>query len=67
MPSLVECTATLPALLCEIKANLLDEEEMKYKMVNFLTDTVRQMDSTGGLGQPEHLLQVRLLWLFESP
>lgn len=46
---------TLPSLLCEIKANLLDEDEMKHKMMSFLTDTLRQMDSTNG---SEHLLPI---------
>ena len=46
---------TLPPLLCEIKANLLEEEEMKQKMLSFLTDTLRQMD---GVGPSEQLLPV---------
>ena len=46
---------TLPPLLCEIKANLLDEEEMKQKMLSFLTDTLRQMD---GISHTEQLLPI---------
>lgn len=49
---------TLPSLLCDIKANLLDEEEMKHKMLSFLNDTLRQMDSIGGVGQLEDLLHI---------
>lgn len=45
----------LPSLMVELKANLLDEEEVKQKMLNFLTDTVRQVD---GSGHPEQLLPV---------
>ncbi|XP_070176751.1 steroidogenic factor 1-like isoform X2 [Littorina saxatilis] len=66
----------LPPLLCEIKANLLEEDEMKQKMLNFLTDTLRQMDSTMGTaeqllpivcGMVDQLLFLMVEWARSSP
>ncbi|XP_076454940.1 nuclear receptor subfamily 5 group A member 2-like isoform X2 [Babylonia areolata] len=66
---------TLPPLLCELKANLLEEGEMQGKMLSFLGDTLRQMSHMGHLEQVMHmvcsmvdqLLFLMVEWARDSP
>lgn len=72
-PPLVQ--PALPPLLREIKANLLDEDEMKQKMMSFLTDTLRQMETGSNAEQllpivcrmVDQLLFLMVEWARNSP
>ncbi|PVD22382.1 hypothetical protein C0Q70_18192 [Pomacea canaliculata] len=47
--------ASVPQLMRELKANLMEEEDVKQKMLNFLRDSLRQLDT---VIHPEQLLPI---------